>query len=372
MFKGKLGYAAPEQIMGRAEQRSDVFAMGVLLWEVLAYRRLSQDRTQQEIVQGRVTGMDPELMRTAQDVPEGLLRICAKAAAKEPTDRYATAGEMRDALRQYMRDQKVEMSIEELRALLGSRYESERSEIRRLIDQRMKQAKLEDEHPSEVSRLGIPAAPALLGGPGTMTGTFGSGTGVAAVSRKATNGRWVALGALALGAVALAGSQLRSGTAPSAPAIAGAVASPAPLASTPSSTETKRLVRIKIAAAPEDAEIFLDGAKLDTNPFVGQFTEDAALHRLEVKSAGRRTEARMIRFDQDQDLRLALEPDPGALGNANSASPPAAAQRSSSAGAGKRNTGTEAPPVERSPESLTHRNKAENARPIDDADPYAP
>ncbi len=56
MFKGKLGYAAPEQILGNSEQRSDVFAIGVLLWELLAYRRLSQDRTQQEIVQARMAG----------------------------------------------------------------------------------------------------------------------------------------------------------------------------------------------------------------------------------------------------------------------------------------------------------------------------
>jgi serine/threonine protein kinase len=59
MFKGKLGYAAPEQISGNSEQRSDVFAIGVLLWEMLTYRRFSQVRTQQEVVQARMSVVDP-------------------------------------------------------------------------------------------------------------------------------------------------------------------------------------------------------------------------------------------------------------------------------------------------------------------------
>src|SRR6478752_5648649 len=72
-FKGKLGYAAPEQIFGRSDQRSDVFAAGVLLWEVLTYRRLTQDRTQTEIVQGRIAGAESELMlQRGSDVPPEL------------------------------------------------------------------------------------------------------------------------------------------------------------------------------------------------------------------------------------------------------------------------------------------------------------
>src|SRR5205807_7791722 len=70
-----------------------------------------------------------------------------------------------------------------------------------------------------------------------------------------------------------------------------------------------KLVTVKIAASPADAEILLDGAKLDGNPFAGQFPKDPALHRLEVRSLGRRTEARMISLDQNLDLLIALEPD---------------------------------------------------------------
>ncbi|HEX3852574.1 MAG TPA: serine/threonine-protein kinase, partial [Polyangiaceae bacterium] len=117
MFKGKLGYAAPEQILGNSEQRSDLFAVGVLLWELLAYRRLSQDRTQQEIVQARMAGVDGELMRKALGVPVELLQICMRAAAKRVEDRYASAVEMRDALRAYIRANNLECTSEQLRTL---------------------------------------------------------------------------------------------------------------------------------------------------------------------------------------------------------------------------------------------------------------
>ncbi|HYP88721.1 MAG TPA: serine/threonine-protein kinase, partial [Polyangiaceae bacterium] len=148
-FKGKLGYAAPEQIFGRSDQRSDVFAAGVLLWEVLTYRRLTQDRTQTEIVQGRIAGAESELMlEKAGDTPPELMAICAKAAAKSPDERYASAHEMREALRGYIDRNGLDYPSVKLRELLLELFENERSQMRLDIDQRMKQAQVEDEGPA--------------------------------------------------------------------------------------------------------------------------------------------------------------------------------------------------------------------------------
>src|SRR6185369_17110091 len=83
-------------------------------------------------------------------------------------------------------------------------------------------------------------------------------------------------------------------------------------------------ITVKIAASPPDSEILLDGAKLDTNPFTGQFAKDTALHRLELRCVGRVTEARMIRLDQDLDLLIALPIDKASQVRSGSAAAAAA------------------------------------------------
>jgi len=369
MFKGKLGYAAPEQILGNSEQRSDVFAVGVLLWELLAYRRLSQDRTQQEIVQARMAGVDPELMKKALGVPVELLQICMRAAAKRVEDRYASALEMRDALRAYIRANNLDFSAEQLRSVLGDLYANERLEVRRLVDQRMKQANLEDDHPSFGSEA-IPVAPAVLGGIGGATLTGNASTYVLPPV-SANKNKWVAalIGVAALAGIA--GRWLsRSESAPQA-ALERAVAAPVTNGAPASTAAAPKLMTLKISASPHDTEILLDGAKLEGNPFTGQFSRDASLHRLELRSTGRVTEARMIRLEQDLDLLIALPIDKATPAKVRAA--PVAVGVLAKA-PNQRGLETLVPAPATAPAAgtpLTRRDTPVSARPIDDSDPYA-
>ncbi len=368
MFKGKLGYAAPEQILGNSEQRSDVFAVGVLLWELLAYRRLSQDRTQQEIVQARMAGVDPELMKKALGVPVELLQICMRAASKQVEDRYRSALEMRDTLRAYIRANNLQFSSEQMRTVLDDLYASERIEIRRLVDQRMKQANAEDDHPSFGAQL-IPVAPAVLGGIGGATLTGNASTYVLP-SAPTTKSKWIAalVGVVALAGIAgrwLSGSERSPQTMqPSAAAAQVAAAEPRRVSVAP------KLVTVKISASPADTEILLDGAKLDTNPFSGQLPKDAALHRLELHSIGRVTEARMIRLDQDLDLLIALPVDKASPFKTSSAPVVAKSAGNKPRALDPLNPGT---PASAAPPgaAVTHRDSPAPARSIDDSDPYA-
>jgi serine/threonine-protein kinase len=364
-FKGKLGYAAPEQILGDSEQRSDVFAVGVLLWELLAYRRLSQDRTQQEIVQARMAGVDPELMRKALGVPVELLGICTRAAAKKVEDRYASAQEMRDALRAYVRTNNLEYSPEQLRQLLTDLYAEDRTEIRRLVDQRMKQASIEDDEPGFAGA--IPAAPAMLGGMNAVTLTGNASTYVRPAS--ANKGKWIAA-LLVVGVSAGIAGRWLSDPAQQAERSAAGNGPTSPVQS--GSAKPRTLVTLKVAASPPDTEISLDGAKLDGNPFSGQFPKDPALRRLELRSLGRVTEARMIRLDQDLDLLIALQIDKGApllRGQHPAAPAPAVAGKAVKHPADA--TTPSAISAGASSVPLTHQGAANPARPIDDSDPYA-
>lgn len=362
MFKGKLGYAAPEQILGNSEQRSDVFAVGVLLWELLAYRRLSQDRTQQEIVQARMAGVDSELMRNALGVPVDLIQICTRAVARRLEDRYVSALEMRDALRAYIRSNNLDYSPEQLRDLLGELYATERAEVRRLIDQRMKQAVIEDDHP-ENGQQSIPVAPAVLGGMGAVTLT-GNASSYVVPPPNSGRARWFAALVVVAAVAGILGRWLSNSSPPAATITTAAILPTSLTRGMPSARPTAlapKLVTLKIAASPPDTQILLDGAKLDGNPFTGQFPKDSSLRRLELHCFGRISEARLVALDQDLDLLIALPVDKTVKGSAK-AIPSKIGKRPGEPAA---NGGT--PPQA----PLSHRDTPSPARPIDDSDPYA-
>jgi hypothetical protein len=262
-------------------------------------------------------------MKKAVGVPAPLLQICMRAAAKRVDDRYASAGEMRDALRAYVRANNLEFSAEQLRAVLDDLYASERVEIRRLVDQRMKQANAEDDQPSFGTQV-IPVAPAVLGGAGAATLAGNASTYV--LSPTATSkGKWIAA---LVGVATLAGVAGRalsgSGRTPQEARLPSAAATPVANGGLSNSQPVPKLVSLKIAASPPDTEIMLDGAKLDGNPFSAQVPKDSSLHRLELRSFGRVSEARMIRLDQDLDLLIALQVDRAIIRRAGAA--PAAAK----------------------------------------------
>jgi eukaryotic-like serine/threonine-protein kinase len=100
-LKGKVNYMSPEQCQQRPlDRRSDIFALGVVLWELITARRLfkrdSELTSMQAIVDGEI--WDPKKFRL--DTPEELSAISTKALAKDKNERYQTAEEMRlDLLR---------------------------------------------------------------------------------------------------------------------------------------------------------------------------------------------------------------------------------------------------------------------------------
>jgi eukaryotic-like serine/threonine-protein kinase len=97
---GTPHYMSPEQVRGEtAEARSDVFSLGVVFYELLAGRRpFDADSVHSLLMQ--VLNETPEPLRErVPGLPAGLTRVLERAMAKEPAQRFAHAGEMREALR---------------------------------------------------------------------------------------------------------------------------------------------------------------------------------------------------------------------------------------------------------------------------------
>jgi serine/threonine-protein kinase len=100
-LKGKLAYMAPEQLLGQATRRSDVLAVGVVLWELLAGRRFYAGIEDEAHLIGAVSlRAAPPLAPLAPHLPEAAVRVVEKAVHKDPEQRFATAEEMARALRE--------------------------------------------------------------------------------------------------------------------------------------------------------------------------------------------------------------------------------------------------------------------------------
>src|SRR5450432_3367606 len=95
IIKGKFSYLAPEAAMGQeVDARTDVFAVGIILWELLAGQRLFLGDTDFQTVKKVQAAVVPSISQINKKVPPELERILNKALAREPAHRYRNARDL--------------------------------------------------------------------------------------------------------------------------------------------------------------------------------------------------------------------------------------------------------------------------------------
>jgi eukaryotic-like serine/threonine-protein kinase len=105
IVKGKLSYLAPETAMGAAATpASDLYSVGIVLWESLSRKRLFAGKGPGEVIMKVREGKIQPLGELRPELPPLLCEVVHTALAKEPGDRFHSADEMRRTLTSILRN----------------------------------------------------------------------------------------------------------------------------------------------------------------------------------------------------------------------------------------------------------------------------
>ena len=126
VVKGKLAYMAPEQCRGEEiDARADVFALGVCLFEALTGRPLYHRTTEFETLKAVMDDPVPSVRSFKPELPADLDAIVQRALAKSVDDRWQSAGELQEALEQWLTDHREMMNAARTGQYLESLYAEE-------------------------------------------------------------------------------------------------------------------------------------------------------------------------------------------------------------------------------------------------------
>lgn len=133
VVKGSVPYMSPDHVDGSViDRRADVFAVGVLLREMLLGERLWEDVDDLGILRALIA-KDLPAFPERDDVPSRLRAIAVRAMAPARDDRFASAAAMRDALRTYLTETDTGGSLEDLGPWLSQALAEERVAFQKLV-----------------------------------------------------------------------------------------------------------------------------------------------------------------------------------------------------------------------------------------------
>jgi eukaryotic-like serine/threonine-protein kinase len=134
-LKGKFGYMSPEQARGKAvDRRSDVFSLGIVLFELTTSRRLFRGDSDIETLRFVISAQVPRPTSLDRTYPAELERIVLRALERDPQARYQTAAEFENDLRNYLKSQRIVVAqsgiANLLKRVVGQRIEQRRKAVR--------------------------------------------------------------------------------------------------------------------------------------------------------------------------------------------------------------------------------------------------
>src|SRR4051812_15914136 len=134
-LKGKFGYMSPEQALGKGvDRRSDIFSLGIVLFELTTSRRLFRGEHDIETLRLVISGAIPKPTLIDAKYPLELERIVLKALERNVSERYQTAAEFEHDLHAYLKAERLIVPQSGvagiLKRVLGERIEQRRKAVR--------------------------------------------------------------------------------------------------------------------------------------------------------------------------------------------------------------------------------------------------
>jgi serine/threonine protein kinase len=134
MVKGKFSYMSPEQCLGMAlDRRSDVFALGIVLFELATARRLFKRGNTYQTYTAITTADVPPPRLLNPKIDSAVEDVILKSLRKSPDDRYATAEEMQHALERAMQQAQLTGGHAELQQFMEATFLDEQKQQRELV-----------------------------------------------------------------------------------------------------------------------------------------------------------------------------------------------------------------------------------------------
>lgn len=305
-IKGKLAYMAPEQLSaGPLDRRVDVFAAGVIMWQLLTLRPLfardSQAATMYAVMNETIE--PPSVYR--DDVPARLDEICLRALARSPSDRYATMEEMQDELEEFAATQPP-LDRKWLVQLLESLFGQTRAEAKRAIAQTRElkrniaivmrgRGEVVGRPSGRIDTAPVRIAALALEGSGPVVRAVGSNAQLAPAPAARSRLETIAVGALTALTIGALVFVFQMGT----PAQAAKL--------TPALVKTGELV---IESQPVGAHVFIDGEPTGLRTPVHLAGLDARAHAIRIEAPGFQATEATLEAIADQSVRKSFTLQP--------------------------------------------------------------
>jgi eukaryotic-like serine/threonine-protein kinase len=137
-IKGKFGYMSPEQASAaKIDRRSDVFALGIVLYELTTGERLFRGENAAHTLELVKSGPIRPPREVYEKYPAGLAAIVERALERDVNERFQTAAEFRDALEHYLKVERTMVSPagvgQLVKRVLGPRIEQQRHALREAL-----------------------------------------------------------------------------------------------------------------------------------------------------------------------------------------------------------------------------------------------